>query len=279
MRGLPGTRRLARPGEVGADDVQRRQPVRQRAAPRGPRRNEVKATRPILEGTGASAGRERASSARADFLELGCFEPHAILRLLLALEVDDRTGLVGTVSGRRPFPPEDAARHAAPIQGLRAAARRGVRGRLRQRGRSFAQPLNQLRSHWSSAWCGASGDLGEVVGVNGPIGPSCSSCRSCSSDAALKWVSGTVVALCVCLIATVLGVVDTVATGSGEAVRGVAIVRTGVGPTRRVSPGFGCSLAYRTVETAAVSHGRASLALVPARPPSGPGVHGRILAA
>jgi photosystem II stability/assembly factor-like uncharacterized protein len=56
------------------------------------------------------------------------------------------------------------------------------------------------------------------------------------------------------LIATVLGVLGTVATASGEAVKGLAIVRTGVGPTRLVSPRFGYSVAYRTVESGPNAH-------------------------
>jgi photosystem II stability/assembly factor-like uncharacterized protein len=55
-----------------------------------------------------------------------------------------------------------------------------------------------------------------------------------------------------CLIAIVVGVVGTVATvSSGEAVKSVATVRTTVGPTRLVSPGFGYSVAYRTVSRSA----------------------------
>jgi len=51
------------------------------------------------------------------------------------------------------------------------------------------------------------------------------------------------------VIATVFGVLGTEATGSGQAVKDVAIVRATVGPTRLVSPGFGYSVAYRTVES------------------------------
>jgi photosystem II stability/assembly factor-like uncharacterized protein len=58
----------------------------------------------------------------------------------------------------------------------------------------------------------------------------------------------------VCLTATVLGVLGTEATASGQAVKGVAIVRAGVGPTRLVSPGFGYSVAYRTVESGTTAH-------------------------
>ena len=57
-----------------------------------------------------------------------------------------------------------------------------------------------------------------------------------------------------CLTATVLGVLGTVATASGQAVKGVGIVRTGVGPTRLVSPRFGYSVAYRTVESGPTAH-------------------------
>jgi photosystem II stability/assembly factor-like uncharacterized protein len=52
----------------------------------------------------------------------------------------------------------------------------------------------------------------------------------------------------VCVIATVVAVLGTMA-GSGQAVNRTAAVRTTVGPTRLMSPGFGYSVAYRTVET------------------------------
>jgi photosystem II stability/assembly factor-like uncharacterized protein len=51
-----------------------------------------------------------------------------------------------------------------------------------------------------------------------------------------------------CLVATVLGVLGAVAAGSGQAVGDAARVRRAVGPTRLLSPGFGYSVAYRTVE-------------------------------
>ena len=65
---------------------------------------------------------------------------------------------------------------------------------------------------------------------------------------------GRFVAICLCVIATVFGVLGTEATGSGQAVKGVAIVRATVGPTQRVSPGFGYSVAYRTVESSTTAH-------------------------
>jgi hypothetical protein len=61
------------------------------------------------------------------------------------------------------------------------------------------------------------------------------------------------VAIGLCVIA-VLGVHDAVAAGTGRAVRGAAVVRTMVGPTRLVSPGFGYSVAYRTVESGTTAH-------------------------
>jgi photosystem II stability/assembly factor-like uncharacterized protein len=57
----------------------------------------------------------------------------------------------------------------------------------------------------------------------------------------------------VCWIAVVVAGIGTVATGSGEAVMQVTTVRTTVGPTRFVSPGFGYSVAYRTVAHAITS--------------------------
>ena len=51
------------------------------------------------------------------------------------------------------------------------------------------------------------------------------------------------------LIATVVCVASVAAMGSGRAVSVAAVVRTSVGPTRLVSPGFGYSVAYRTVES------------------------------
>jgi photosystem II stability/assembly factor-like uncharacterized protein len=50
-----------------------------------------------------------------------------------------------------------------------------------------------------------------------------------------------------CSIALALGVVGALATGAGHAVTGKAVARVSVGPTRLVSPGFGYSVAYRTV--------------------------------
>jgi len=49
------------------------------------------------------------------------------------------------------------------------------------------------------------------------------------------------VAIGSCFIATVVCVVGAAATGSGQAVRVAGAVRTAVGPTRLVSPGFGYS--------------------------------------
>lgn len=51
----------------------------------------------------------------------------------------------------------------------------------------------------------------------------------------------------VCWIAVVVGGIGALATGAGEAEASVATVRMTVGPTRLVSPGFGYSVAYRTV--------------------------------
>jgi photosystem II stability/assembly factor-like uncharacterized protein len=62
-------------------------------------------------------------------------------------------------------------------------------------------------------------------------------------------MGGRIMAFRLCLIATLVGVVGTMATGSGQAVEVAAVVRTGVGPTRLVSPDFGYSVAYRTVES------------------------------
>jgi photosystem II stability/assembly factor-like uncharacterized protein len=60
------------------------------------------------------------------------------------------------------------------------------------------------------------------------------------------------VAFGLCVIAAVMGVVDTVAA-SGRAVTGT-VVRTTVGPTRLLSAGFGYSVAYREVETGTTVH-------------------------
>jgi photosystem II stability/assembly factor-like uncharacterized protein len=57
-----------------------------------------------------------------------------------------------------------------------------------------------------------------------------------------------------CSIAVVVAVATTAATRSGQAVSSAAAVRTGVGPTRLVSPGFGYSVAYRTVESGTTVH-------------------------
>lgn len=51
---------------------------------------------------------------------------------------------------------------------------------------------------------------------------------------------------CVCVVAVGVGGVGALA-GSSEAVSGTTVVRTTVGPTRLISPGFGYSVAYRTV--------------------------------
>jgi photosystem II stability/assembly factor-like uncharacterized protein len=53
-----------------------------------------------------------------------------------------------------------------------------------------------------------------------------------------------------CLVATVVGVAGALA-GSGQAVTGTTVVTTTVGPTRLISPGFGYSVAYRTVASGA----------------------------
>lgn len=56
------------------------------------------------------------------------------------------------------------------------------------------------------------------------------------------------------LIATVVCAASVAAMGSGRAGSVAAVVRTSVGPTRLVSPGFGYSVAYRTVESGATTH-------------------------
>jgi photosystem II stability/assembly factor-like uncharacterized protein len=55
---------------------------------------------------------------------------------------------------------------------------------------------------------------------------------------------------CLCFVAMVVGVVDALA-GSGQAVTRTTLARTTVGPTRLIAPGFGYSVAYRTVASGA----------------------------
>jgi photosystem II stability/assembly factor-like uncharacterized protein len=62
--------------------------------------------------------------------------------------------------------------------------------------------------------------------------------------------------VCLCFAVMVVGVVGALA-GSGHAVSGTTVVRTTVGPTRLISPGFGYSVAYRTV----ASGGRVSTSI------------------
>ena len=55
----------------------------------------------------------------------------------------DRTGLVGTVSGRRPLPPQMAVRQAAPLRVVGEQSREGLGVAPDQRLRGGAQLLDQ----------------------------------------------------------------------------------------------------------------------------------------
>ncbi len=86
----------------------------------------------------------------ADLTELGSFEPDATVWLLFALELENLTGLVGAVSGGRSLRPEEAARHATPLEVFVQQRDERVGVAAVECGGGFLEALDQLRGHGPS---------------------------------------------------------------------------------------------------------------------------------